>query len=112
MASHYLGTGSFNTDSYLVILFPFLFFLGSTFFVKSMIREKNNKQFKGYSWGYHIGLVIILLIFVPSYLVVIPFIPSVFRAVFLYGKKLSVIQIGVSEIFNSVFVLITLIMVL
>ncbi|WP_113927062.1 YwiC-like family protein [Bacillus sp. P14.5] len=112
LASFYLGSGEIDIEGWSLLFYSFLFFLGSTFFVKTMIREKKNKTFRLYSWGYHLSLLAMMPIFSPAYLMVIPFIPSVVRAFVLYGRKLSIMQLGISEIINSAFFLVSMIILL
>ncbi|MEH7512828.1 YwiC-like family protein [Gottfriedia acidiceleris] len=102
LASFYIGKGALTSEGWSVALLVFLFFLGSTFFVKSMIREKKNRRFRWYSWGYH--LIVLLLIFTlkDSWLWILPFVPSLIRAISLHNKKLTIMQLGIIEIFNSV----------
>ncbi|MES9798346.1 hypothetical protein ABWK47_22520, partial [Bacillus toyonensis] len=85
-------------------IISFLYFLGSTFYVKTMIREKNNPKYRIISWGYHIVLTIIIFAINPWCSLI--FIPSVIRAIMLYGKKISIIKVGILEIVNSVYFLI------
>lgn len=87
-----------------IALISFLYFLGSTFYVKTMIREKNNPKYRLISWGYHIVLTIIVFAINPWCSLI--FIPSVIRAIVLYGKKISIIKVGILEIANSVYFLI------
>lgn len=87
-----------------IALISFLYFLGSTFYVKTMIREKNNPKYRLISWGYHIVLTIIIFVINPWCSLI--FIPSVIRAIVLYGKKISIIKVGILEIANSVYFLI------
>ncbi|MFX3625351.1 MAG: YwiC-like family protein [Ectobacillus sp.] len=99
--SYYFGTGSIDEKAWLVLIICFLFFMGSTFYVKTMIREKNNSTYKWLSWTYHTVLVAGAIFVSP--LLAIAFIPSLIRAVWLYGKKVSVIKVGVLEIANAVY---------
>lgn len=69
-----------------------------------MIREKNNPKYRIISWGYHIVLTIIIFVTNPWCSLI--FIPSVIRAIMLYGKKISIIKVGILEIVNSVYFLI------
>jgi len=69
-----------------------------------MIREKNNPKYRLISWGYHIVLTVIVFAIDP--LCSLIFVPSVIRAIILYGKKISILKVGVLEIVNSVYFLI------
>jgi hypothetical protein len=101
LASSYLPEGRINADAILIFSASILFFIGSTFFVKSMIREKKNITFKWISWGFHL-FVPVLWLTLGEWVVAIAFLPSLVRAVTFYGKSLSPKQIGIYEIVNSV----------
>ncbi|MBT2653844.1 YwiC-like family protein [Bacillus sp. ISL-18] len=108
LASSYLGHGAINEQA---LIFPFLtsvlFFMGCTFYVKTMIREKKSNLFKWISWTYH--LLIVAAWFLSGFwIVAIAYIPSLLRAYFFYGKKLTPLQIGVYEIVNSAIIFIIL----
>jgi FtsH-binding integral membrane protein len=104
IASFYIGSGQFNMNALELFMFCFLFFIGSTFYVKTMIREKNNPVYKWLSWSYHL-LLIIGLICAGYPMFVVAYIPSMIRAFYLYGKSLPIKKIGVSEIVNAVYFL-------
>ena len=101
LASSYLPEGRINSDAILIFSASILFFIGSTFFVKSMIREKKNQTFKWVSWSYHMA-VPLAWVMLGEWIVAIAFLPSLIRAVIFYGKPLSPKQIGIYEIVNSV----------
>jgi hypothetical protein len=99
------GSGFFiieqiTTNLMLVFVSSVLFFLGSTFYVKSMIREKKNQQFKWISWMYHF-IIPLGWIVLGEWLVCLAFIPSLIRAFYFYGKPLSAKQVGIYEIVNA-----------
>lgn len=100
LASSYLPNGEINRASILVFSVSILFFVGCTFYVKTMIREKKNLTYKWISWSYHIGIVLIWAI-VGEWLIVVALLPSLLRAVFFYGKPLSVKKLGILEIVNA-----------
>ncbi|MED0659405.1 YwiC-like family protein [Bacillus smithii] len=102
LASFYMGNGQFTMTALELFMFCFLFFIGSTFYVKTMIREKNNPVYKWLSWGYHL-LLIIGLIYAHYPLFVLAYIPSVTRAFYLYGKSLPIKKIGLSEFANAIY---------
>jgi hypothetical protein len=99
LASSYLGQGEVTAGAILVFSVSILFFLGCTFYVKTMIREKKNLSFKWISWIYHVLLVV--LWGMGYWVVAIAYIPSLIRAIAFYGKPLSPMKIGVYEIVNS-----------
>lgn len=100
LASSYLPEASINQEAVLVFAASILFFTGSTFYVKTMIREKKNANFKWISWTYHL-LVPILWLAAGEAVVAVAAIPSLVRAVVLYGKPVSVMKVGIYEIVNA-----------
>ena len=102
IASYYASTGTVDSIAISIFFLPFLFFAGSTFFVKTMIREKKNPLYKWISWGYHATLIVVLPIFINP-LFVLAYIPSLIRSIVLYGKGITMMKIGVLEIINSIF---------
>jgi hypothetical protein len=108
LVSFYLGKGELTSTAFKLYTSCLLFFIGSTFYVKTMIREKKNIRFKWYSWGYHVVLII-FLIFSGYAILTLAYIPSVIRAFFLYGHSLPIKTIGVLEIINAVYFFIAMI---
>ena len=107
VASYYVGTGFVDALALRVWLLSGLFFLGSTFYIKTMIREKRSSVYRLVSWGFHLAVIIGLII--AGYpLFTIAFIPSVVRSIAFYGKSLSVLKVGILEIVNSVYFLVVL----
>ncbi|MBT2639182.1 MULTISPECIES: YwiC-like family protein [unclassified Bacillus (in: firmicutes)] len=100
LASSYLANGEINENAILVFAASILFFTGSTFYVKTMIREKKNSQFKWISWSYHL-LVPVLWLVAGEAIVAAAAIPSFIRAMAFYGKPLSVMKVGIYEIVNA-----------
>lgn len=100
LASAYLADGTVTMDSFLLFSTSILFFLGSTFYVKTMIREKKNLQYKWISWSYHL-LVPTLWIFLGLWIAAFAYIPSLLRAIGFYGKSISAKQVGIYEIVNA-----------
>jgi hypothetical protein len=89
------------TSSLLIVFFScILFFIGSTFYVKSMIREKKNLHFKWVSWSYHVIVPIAWLVLGEG-IICLAFLPSLVRAFRFYGKTLSPKKIGIYEIVNA-----------
>ncbi|WP_114164835.1 YwiC-like family protein [Exiguobacterium sp. TNDT2] len=104
MASYYLGARVLDETMMWMFVLPYLYFLGSIFFVKTMIREKKSLFYRNVSWGYHSLLVTIFIAFGYPVLA-LAYAPSLVRAVAFYGKKIPIMKIGIVEIANSVFVL-------
>lgn len=96
----YLSSETISEKVIFVSILCFLFFLGTVFFVKTMIREKNNITYKWISWIYHIVLVIVFLL-LKEFLLAGAFLFSAIRAIVLYGKKITIKKVGMYEIANS-----------
>jgi len=107
LASYYFGTGTLDSTAWVLFLYNFLFFAGTTFYVKTMIREKSNIRYKYISWVYHIIIVVVFLA-MGYYMIALAYIPSLIRAMVLYGRKLAVMKIGIIEIVNAILFFIVL----
>lgn len=108
LASSYLPNGQINSEAILVFSASILFFIGSTFFVKTMIREKKNPVLKWISWTYH-AAVPLLWFLLGDWIVAAAFFPSLARVFYMYGKPYSAKQVGIYEIVNSVIFFFTII---
>lgn len=98
----FIGEGQMDEKMIYVFLLSFLYFVGTTFYVKTMIREKKNIKYKYISFIYHITGVILAFMIHPT--LCIAFIPSLIRAIMLYGKQMKPMKIGMIEIANAVFI--------
>ncbi|SDO33871.1 YwiC-like family protein [Alkalicoccus daliensis] len=101
MASAYIGSGNFYWISFFL---PLLFFAGSAFYVKTMIREKKSSFYRNLSFGYHSIIVMILFLWHP--ILGLAMIPSLVRALFLWGRSMTPKKVGILEIINTIFALI------
>ncbi|WP_276915003.1 YwiC-like family protein [Aneurinibacillus aneurinilyticus] len=108
-ASYFYGANQLDKIGLFLFFICFLFFLGSALYVKTMIREKGNRTYRNVSWGYH-GVIVCAWLLFGEWLVCLAFLPSLFRAYAFYGRKLSILQVGIYEIANSVlfFTIVTL----
>lgn len=100
LASSYLTAAEISWEAIIMFVASILFFIGCTFFVKTMVREKKNIVYKRMSWGYHIVVPVIWLL-AGKWIAAIAFLPSLFRAFYYYGKPLSPKQVGILEIINT-----------
>jgi hypothetical protein len=100
LGSGYLMAEDLTATLLTVFICCVLFFMGSTFYVKSMIREKKNHLFKWVSWIFHLLLPIIWLI-IGEWIISIAFLPSLIRSIGFYGRTFSPKKIGIYEIINS-----------
>lgn len=109
LASGYLAIGEINKPILLVFIASILFFVGTTFHVKTLIRERNNLTFKRVSWTFHLLIPILWLAF-GHWVIALAFLPSLIRTIYYYGKRLKMSKVGIIEISNAaVFFLVVLI---
>ncbi|MBT2689020.1 YwiC-like family protein [Bacillus sp. ISL-47] len=100
LASSYLPNGEITALSLTVFAASILFFAGSTFYVKSMIREKKNLSFRWISWIYHAAVPLVWLM-MGEWIIAVSFLPSLYRSIAFYGKAFSPKKIGIFEIANA-----------
>lgn len=81
LASCWLGTGTLDGWAWFLFLQSALFFVGSSFYVKSVIRERKNRTFAYWSWGYHLLLPFLSALLGAGW-AFLAFIPSSLRLVF------------------------------
>ncbi|HEY8534280.1 MAG TPA: YwiC-like family protein [Micromonospora sp.] len=77
-----------------------LYFAGTAFFVKTMIRERDNRTFHRWSLGYHAAALVASLPLGPAAAAF--FAWTALRAWLLPRRRLAPVQIGLIEIVNSV----------
>ncbi|MDL4842908.1 YwiC-like family protein [Aquibacillus rhizosphaerae] len=100
LATYYLGTNQWNATAWVVASVCILFFVGSTFFIKTLIREKKNPAYRWISWTYH-SILCLALIIIGNGLMALAFIPSLIRSIYFPGKTLKPMNMGIIEIVNS-----------
>jgi hypothetical protein len=83
--------------------FSILYFTGTVFYVKTMIREKHNAMYYRFSVMYHLALLVAGALWFPPGLLV-PLTVLAVRAVWSPHTKLSVKQTGILEIAYSVLI--------
>ena len=89
-----------------VALYPTLFFVGTTLYVKSVMRERKNPRYYYLSCVFH-TLCVVIGLFVNIGIALAYLLPML-RAIFLPKYKLSVKQIGLIEFVISLYFLIVL----
>ncbi|ENQ3108235.1 YwiC-like protein [Bacillus sp. 491mf] len=106
--SYYFTMKTVDEKIWVVATISFLYFMGSTFYVKTMIREKKNPTYRFVSWGYHSLLVIVTLIVSPWF--TIAFIPSLIRSILFYGRNISILKVGILESINSIYFFVSVVL--
>lgn len=105
VACGFLATGNWTITSLWIWLLCVVFFMGSVFFVKSMIREKKNPLYRKLSWGYHGAVLLLTFTVTGSWLLTLAYVPGLVRALLYSGRNLLPLQIGLIEIANSLWFL-------
>lgn len=97
MAAYYFADNQFDEKIWWVTLLPSLYFIGSTFYVKSVLRERKNPLYMKISLVFHL---LCMLIFLPwqQYGLALAFVTPFIRAVWIPQLKLSTKQIGLIEV--------------
>ena len=101
MGAYYFPAQQFDLQIWLVALYPSLFFIGTTLYVKSVLRERKNKWYLRISIIFHLLCVIAFLPF-QQYGLALTFLPALIRSILVPRIKLSTKQIGLLEIGISV----------
>ena len=107
MGSYYFSDRTFDEKIWWVALYPSLFFIGTTLYVKSMMRERKNPLYLKASIIFHV-LCVLGCVFTQQYVLSLAFVPALIRAIYLPTKKLSVKQVGLIEFGTSAIFLIIL----
>ncbi|MGD0035040.1 YwiC-like family protein [Paenibacillus illinoisensis] len=100
-AAYLIGSGVWDYRMAIVLLFSFLHFTGSTFFVKSVFRERNNKRWVTMTRLLHIILLIIPVIAGYPWMS-LAYIYSAVRAFVYAGRTLRPMKVGMIEIAGAV----------
>ncbi|WP_136603632.1 YwiC-like family protein [Paenibacillus dokdonensis] len=100
-AAYLLGGGTWDRELADVLLFNFLYFTGTVFFVKSVFRERKNKRWTIYAKVYHC-ISFVLPLFTLSPWMCIPFVYPLIKTWMYSGKPLKPMRVGIMEIFGSV----------
>lgn len=96
MAAYYFPQQQFDQGIWLIALYPSLFFIGTTLYVKSVLRERKNPYYGYASILFH-SLCVIGLLLCQQYAIAIAFLPPLLRAIYLPKIKLTVKQVGLWE---------------
>jgi hypothetical protein len=87
-----------------------LYYVGTVFYVKTIIREKNNPKYYWFSVGYHLALLAAGVLWFHPWLA-LPLTVLALRAALSPRMKLTVKQSGMLEIVYSVLITITVLIV-
>lgn len=95
MAAYYFAEQTFDRQIGLVFLYPSLFFVGTTLYVKSVLRERKNPRYLQLSIGFHVASLLVVALI--DWQTALCFLPPLLRAVIAPRYKLSVKQVGLLE---------------
>lgn len=96
MGSYYFSDRTFDAKIWWVAIYPALFFIGTTLYVKSMMRERKNPKYLRASIIFH-SFVVAYFAGTGQFYLALAFFVGWLRAVYLPRKKLSVKQVGLTE---------------
>ncbi|UFJ41757.1 YwiC-like family protein [Brevibacillus humidisoli] len=97
------GGGSSGEVAAELFAISLMYFTGTVFYVKTIIREKHNKKYYFYSIGYHLAILVMTAIWFPLGLL-IPFAVLLGRAIWTPRMRVTVKQVGILEILFSVLI--------
>lgn len=100
-AAYLIGGGQWDHGMVIVVLFSFLHFTGSTFFVKSVFRERTNKRWQMLTRLVHI-LIIIIPIVIGNPWMSLAYVYSAVRTFIYAGRTLRPMKVGMIEIIGAV----------
>ncbi|MDN4071100.1 YwiC-like family protein [Paenibacillus vini] len=104
--AYHVGGGDNWTLATELFGLSILYFTGTIFYVKTIIREKNNVAFYRFSIGYHVvSMAIALILFPPG--ILIPLFLLLLRAIWFPRTKITVKRSGMLEIAFSLIMAIT-----
>lgn len=104
-AAYLIGGGYWDRMMLLVVLFNFLYFTGTVFFVKSVFRKRGNPSWSLAARFYHVLLLIVPWIVGLPWLT-LAYLLATLRAFRYAGKQMRPMKVGIIEIVSSVFFLI------
>lgn len=100
-ASYLLGGGGWDQEMLMIVLYNFLYFMGTAFFVKTVFRERGNAAWENASKIYHVIILLIPLL-LGHPLMLLPFIYPLIRTFLFSGKAMRPMKAGIVEIIGAV----------
>lgn len=107
MAAYYFPTKQWDRHLIEIALYPSLFFIGTTLYVKSVMRERKNPKYYQASIIFHLACTLFPLL-LSNLALSFAFLLPLLRAIFLPKRKLSVKQTGLIEFAISFYFLLML----
>ncbi|MFC4597986.1 YwiC-like family protein [Cohnella hongkongensis] len=109
-AAYLAGGGSWGAAMTAIVLFNFLYFTGTAFFVKTVFRERLNARWVVYAQAYHICILAVPWA-IGSPLMTVPFVFPALRAFVFAGKPMKPAKVGMLEIVGALqFLILTILL--
>ncbi|WP_098742874.1 YwiC-like family protein [Paenibacillus sp. EZ-K15] len=109
-AAYMLGGGGFDPMLAAVVVYNFLYFTGTVFFVKSVFRERKNRRWTIYARIYHAVMLVLPVVFGNPWMC-LPFLFPFIKTLLYSGKAMKPMKVGMIEIVGSVqFLLLSMIL--
>lgn len=99
-AAYMLEGGGFDPMLAAVIVYNFLYFTGTVFFVKSVFRERKNRRWTIYARIYHAVMLVLPIIFGKPWMC-LPFVFPFIKTLLYSGKAMKPMKVGIIEIVGS-----------
>lgn len=110
-AAYLIGDGDWDETMAMVVIFNFMYFMGTVFFVKTVFRKRGNTRWLTAAYIYHVLLLILPWILGYPWMT-LSYIFAAARTFFYGGKQLRPMKVGIIEVIGSIlFLLISLIVI-
>ncbi|WP_332455173.1 YwiC-like family protein [Paenibacillus crassostreae] len=110
-AAYLIGDGGWDRTMVWVILFNFIYFIGTVFFVKTVFRKRGNQRWFTASRIYHILLLIIPWIVGLPWMT-LAYVFALVRAFIYGGKQIRPMKVGILEVVGAVYFLVVTVIVI
>ncbi|MFC0471419.1 YwiC-like family protein [Halalkalibacter kiskunsagensis] len=102
VAAYIIGSDGWSNEAFLLLSWVVFYFMGSSFYVKSMIRERTNMHFKMKSHIYH-GVLLFIPWLLTAPWMTLAYFPGILKDWFTSrGNPVKPIVIGMVELGNGV----------
>lgn len=99
-ASYLLGGGGWNLEMLTIVIYNFIYFMGTAFFVKTIFRERGKAVWKNTALIYHVLILLVPWILGQPWMI-LPFLYPLIRTFLFSGKSMRPMKAGIIEIIGT-----------
>jgi hypothetical protein len=107
VVAYVAGPGEDLERAWLLALVQALYFAGTVFYVKTVIRERDNVSFRWVSGGYHLSALVVVALLLPSWPLLVVFGLLLVRSIVVPPLRPTPKQAGIGEVVATVAVAVT-----